>query len=85
MSMPEPVLNPKDTTNFLLGGISAKVDTVLANQTTYDDRLRTVEGQVQGILTALPKKTPWYSVAAGIGSIAAVALSAIAILKVLNP
>lgn len=79
---------PQDTTNYLLGNVNAKLDLVLSNQTSYDGRLRDVEGKVVGILAALaalPKRTPWHSVAAGIGSIAAAVLSVIAILKVLNP
>ena len=81
MNVTEPPMKPADTTNFLLGGMNAKLDTVLSNQVGYEDRLRKVEE----IVSALPKRTPWPSVAAGIGSIAAIAVAAIALLRALNP
>lgn len=62
-----PQMKATDTTNYLLGGIGAKLDIVLGNQSNYDERLRAVEA----VIAALPKRYPWFSIVTGIAGIAA--------------
>lgn len=85
MSMDTPDLNPpmkaQDTTNYLLGGLNAKLDIVIGNQTSYEVRLRDVES----VIAALPKRSPWFAIVGGVSGIGAIVLSAITLLNILNP
>lgn len=78
---PTGPLRPQETTIYLLGGLNAKMDAVIATQAGYDTRLRTVEAFV----AATPRRSPWYSVVAGISGIAALAIAVIALINVVNP
>ena len=78
-------VKPQSEVLYLLGGLNAKMDAVLLAQTSYDDRLNKLEIAVATVQASERPKAPWYSVSAGIGSIVALVLGGIALLKVLNP
>jgi hypothetical protein len=72
MSMPDQSpsqMKPQDTTIFLLGGLNAKMDTVIVAQAGYDTRLRSVEAIVAGLSAHDVPKTPWYVIAGGLSGI----------------
>lgn len=74
-------LKPADTTIYLLGGLNAKMDTVISAQAGYDTRLRTVEA----LVASIPRRSPWYAIVGGISGIGALIVVAITLLPVLNP
>lgn len=76
-----PPMKAQDTTNFLLGGLNAKLDIVIGNQSSYEARLHDVEV----VIAALPKRYPWFSIVGGVSGIGAIVLSAITLLNILNP
>lgn len=85
MSMDTPDAGPpmkaQDTTNFLLGGLNAKLDIVIGNQSGYEARLHDVEVAI----AALPKRAPWFSVVGGVAGVGAIVLSGITLLNIVNP
>jgi len=62
-------MKPQDTTIFLLGGLNAKMDTVIVAQASYDTRLRTVEAVVAGLSAHDVPKTPWYVIVGGLSGL----------------
>lgn len=73
-------MKPADQTNYLLGGLNAKMDAVISAQSGYDSRLRVVEA----FMSSTPRRAPWPMVVTGIAGIGAIAMSSIALLNVLT-
>lgn len=68
----ETPVKPQSETLYLLGGLNAKMDVVLASQTGIESRLHTVENDVATLKAQQAPKAPWWSVLAGVGSIVAI-------------
>lgn len=85
MTEDNPV-KPQSEVLFLLGGLNAKMDSVLGTQQSYDARLSKVEVAIAELKVTQPTpRPPWYSVVGGISGLGATVLAAVALLKVLNP
>lgn len=89
-------LNPKDTTNFLLGGMQKQLEAISLEQAhardtgeQFRNEIRTSVSEltvrVAGVERAQTPKTPWYSVVTGMSGIAAIVIAVIALLNVVNP
>lgn len=100
MSMPDdpalPPLNPKDTTNFLLGGIVKQLDTISVEQRdqrvsgeAFRDEVRQSVAELRSDVDTLKAKqtpkAPWYATVGGYVGIIGGASGAVALLRNLNP
>lgn len=72
-------VKPQSEVLFLLGGLNAKMDAVLATQTAYDNRLLAVERTLATVQAQQPPRAPWWSIAAGIGSLIAIVAAIVAV------
>lgn len=68
----ETPVKPQSETLYLLGGLNAKMDAVLASQSGYDARLRNVENGLSELRGKEVPRTPWYSALNGVAALIAV-------------
>ncbi len=96
MSMEPPPLNPKDTTNYLLGGMQKQLEAIAAEQKDARDSGEMFRGEIRlsvsGLRTDVDTlkaksvpRAPWYSIVAGITGIVGGAAGFVALLRILNP
>jgi hypothetical protein len=97
MDTPEaPFQKPQDTTNFLLGGMQKQLEAIALEQkdarssgesfrTEIRESVAAVKSDVEVLKAKQVPRTPWYSIVAGMSGIAAIVVSVIALLNVVNP
>jgi hypothetical protein len=89
-------MKPQDTTNFLLGGMQKQLEGIALEQkdarttgesfrTEIRESVASVKSDVEILKAKQVPKTPWYSIVAGMSGIAAIVVSVIALLNVVNP
>lgn len=66
-------------------GLKDSVDRIAKQGDENATTLSRHEVAIQVLQSKQTPRTPWYSIAAGVGSIAAIILAGIALLKVINP
>lgn len=99
MDAGEPPLSqmkPQDTTNFLLGGMQKQLEGIALEQkdaratgesfrTEIRESVASVKSDVEVLKAKQIPKTPWYSIASGIAGLAALTLSVITLIRIVNP
>lgn len=65
-------VKPQSEVLYLLGGLNAKMDTVIVTQGGFDSRLQAVEKGLATVQAQQAPRAPWWSIVAGVGSVVAI-------------